>query len=211
VIADDVRDVTTRAYDEIVDDFVRRNADVPGDFAGFRASFAADVRAGGRVADLGCGPGRDAAHFRTVGLEVVAVDASRQMTLRTHGLGVPVVQADMRFAPLQDESLDGIWSAASLLHVPRVDVPRTLRAWWKYLRPEGTLGLSTSLGDSEGWEVCPYDPAQPTGATLRRWFVHHNDETLLGLLDAAGFEIGSAHERVTHRRWLQVLAHRRDR
>jgi SAM-dependent methyltransferase len=211
VTADDVRDATTRAYDEIVDDFARRNADVSVDFAEFRASFVADVRDGGRVADLGCGPGRDAAHFLAVGLDVVAVDASRHMTLRARGVGVPAVQADMRTAPLRCESLDGIWSAASLLHVPRVDVPRTLRSWWSYLRSAGILGLATSLGEGEGWEPCPYDPSPPTGTTLRRWFVHHNDKTLLDVLDTAGFDIISAREQVTHRRWFQVLARRRDR
>ena len=115
---DDVRDPTTRAYDRIVDDFVRRNAVVPAEFAEFRASFVATVREGGRVADLGCGPGRDAAHFLTTGFEVVAIDASRQMTLRAHSAGMPVARADIRFVPMRDESLDGIWSAASLLHVP---------------------------------------------------------------------------------------------
>jgi SAM-dependent methyltransferase len=211
VTADDVRASTANAYDHIVDDFARRNAEVPLDVAEHRASFIAEVRQGGRVADFGCGPGRDAAHFLTVGLDVVAVDASREMTLRTRRAGVPVARADMRFVPLRHGSLDGIWSAASLLHVPRIDVPRTLRAWWGCLRPSGVLGLATSLGDHEGWEACPYEAStQPTSAPLRRWFVHHDRDALLDLLDAAGFEVVSDRERVSHRRWLQVLARRRD-
>ena len=164
------------------------------------------MRRGGRVADLGCGPGRDAAHFPAAGLDVVGIDASRQMARRAGQNGVPVAQADIRRVPLRPEHLDGVWSAASLLHVPRGDVARTLRSWWQLLRSEGVLGLSTSLGDGEGWEACPYDPAtQPTGAPLRRWFVHHDPGALLGMLDVAGFDVVAARERVSHRRWLQVL------
>ena len=207
--ADDVR-ATANAYDHIVDDFVRRNTAVPVDFAEFRGSFVAEVRPRGRVADLGCGPGRDAVHFRAARLDVVALDASQQMALRAHRVGAAVARADMRCLPLRRASPDGIWSAASLLHVPRADVARTLRAWWECLRSTGVLGLSTSLGDGEGWEACPYDPTGPTSASLRRWFVHHHDETLLGVLDTAGFEVASARERVGHRRWFQVIARRRD-
>ena len=99
----------------------------------------------------------------------------RQMVLRAHDVGVPVAQGDIRMIPVRPASLDGIWSAASLLHVPRAEVPRTLDAWRSCLRAAGVLGLSTSLGDDEGWEVCPYDPlTQPSGAPLRRWFVHHD-------------------------------------
>jgi SAM-dependent methyltransferase len=214
--ADEVRIATASAYDHIVDDFVRRNDTVPADFAEFRATFVAAVRSAGgdgsRVVDLGCGPGRDAVHFLENALEVAGVDASRQMAMHARGDGVPVVQADLRFVPLRSESLDGIWSAASLLHVPRPEVPATLRGWSQLLRPTGVLGLSTSLGDDEGWETCPYDPStQPADTQLRRWFVHHDDGALLELLDAAGFEVMSARERVSHRRWLQVLARVRGR
>ena len=128
--ADDVRASTAAAYDQIVDDFVRRNSEVPADFAEFRASFVAEVRRRGRVADLGCGPGRDAAHFLAAGLEVVGVDASRQMALTARRNGVPVAQGDIRCVPLRPGRLDGVWSAASLLHVPRRDVAHTLRSWW---------------------------------------------------------------------------------
>ena len=209
--ADDVRASTTQAYDEIVDDYLRRNRDVHAEYAEFRSSFVAEVRDGGRVADLGCGPGRDAASFLAAGLEVVAVDASREMARRARDTGVAVAQGDLRSVPLRLDSLDGIWSAASLLHVPRAEVPQTLHGWWRCLKAGGLLGLSTSLGDDEGWEACPYEPStQPTMVPLRRWFVHHDEATLLALLDGAGFAVVATREHVSHRRWIQVIAQRRD-
>lgn len=211
VTGDDVRKRTAHAYDEVVDDYVRRTTDVPADFARFRAEFADAVPEGGRVADLGCGPGRDAAVFRAAGLRAVGVDASRRMTRRALAHGVAVARADIRLAPLRPGSLDGIWSAASLLHVPRGDVPATLHTWWRCLRPGGVLGLSTSVGDDEGWEPWPEDPATRTPTTgLRRWFVHHRPDELVGLLTDAGFVVHLTRERESHRRWLQVLAGRSD-
>jgi len=206
---DDVRRATAHAYDLIVDEFVRRTDVVNDDLAEFRSAFVAAVGADARVADVGCGPGRDATHFQQHGLRVVGFDASTAMVRRARERGVDAVQADMRALPLGLRVLDGIWSVASLLHVPRVDVPATLAMWRTCLGPAGVLGLGTSLGSDEGWEACPYDPtSQHTRDTVRRWFVHHDETTLLTVVTEAGFDVMSSRIRESNRRWLQVLARR---
>jgi SAM-dependent methyltransferase len=219
----DVRTVTTRAYDEIIEDYVRRTTDLPRDFVRFRSRFVARVRPGGRVADVGCGPGRDALVFREAGLQVVAVDASPRMAAWTRAADTAVALADMRHLPSRHGSLDAIWSAAALLHVPRADVPDTLREWRRCLAADGVLGLSTAVGEHEGWEPVKDRRAAPPAqeparnsaeesalpGSLQRWFVYHRPDALLALLDAAGFEVVSTAERETHRRWLQVIARTR--
>lgn len=206
---EDVRIPTAAAYDEIVEDFVRRTSAVPDDLLELRDRFAGMLPDGGRVVDLGCGPGRDLAALTAAGLWAVGLDASVEMTRRVKAASIPVARADMRALPLRAASVDGIWSMASLLHVPRPAVAPALRGWHEVLRPNGVLGLSTSVGEGEGWEDCPYDPAAPRSPTsLRRWFVHHTADGLRTLLDDAGFEIELARERVTNRHWFQVLARR---
>ena len=155
---DDVRVATAAAYDRIVDEFVRRNTEINDDLFDFRQDFMQVVGEGGLVVDVGCGPGRDSRHFRTHGLRSAGLDASAGMARRALSEGVPVVIADMRTMPVRFGALDGIWSAASLFHVPRAEVPEMLVAWKTLLRSGGVLGLSTSLGEDEGWERCPYDP-----------------------------------------------------
>ncbi|MBN2622568.1 MAG: class I SAM-dependent methyltransferase [Acidimicrobiales bacterium] len=221
VASADARATTARAYDDIVDDYVRRTTDLPDDFVRFRSRFVARVRRGGRVADIGCGPGRDAAVFAAAGLRVAALDASQGMAARTHRAGTPVALADMRHPPFRDGAVDGIWSAAALLHVPRAEVPATVRGWRRCLAADGVLGLSTAIGDHEGWEpvndrrATPpaqepvHDRAEAPPGALRRWFVYHRPDALLALLDEAGFEVISSAERATHRRWLQVIARAR--
>jgi len=205
---------TAATYDRIAADYQRRNADPPAQLTEFRSEFVAAVAAvgaGGVVADLGCGPGRDAVHFAAAGLSVVGVDASRQMAALAHQAGVRVVVADIRYVPLVSGCLDGIWSSASLLHIPREDVPSTLTGWAGCLRPGGVLGLSTSLGSGEGWDDEWPPRLEPAGVRsgddgLRRWFVDHHREPLLCALAEVGFHITTVETSVSHRTWLKVLA-----
>lgn len=202
---------TAATYDRIAADYQRLNADPPAQLTDLRSAFTSAVGAGGRVADLGCGPGRDAAHFTTAGLSVIGVDASPQMAALTRVAGVAVVVADIRAVPLAPGCLDGIWSAASLLHIPSEDVDSTLAGWAGCLRPGGVLGLSTSLGSGAGWDdgwPPRTDPGSATRAAegLRRWFVHHRREPLLRAISEAGFRVTTVETSVSHRTWLTVLA-----
>ena len=206
---DDVRIATAHTYDEIVGDFALRNQDISADLAEFRARFTSAIGRSGRVLDVGCGPGRDSVHFLSLGLRVVAVDASSGMARRAQADGVAVVLADMRAVPVRGGCIDGIWSAASLLHIPYSDVSQALRTWSLLLRPLGVLGLSTSIGGGEGWEAWrPHPEAQGDLPCLRRWFVHHDKDDLLAIIESQGFEVLDSRERVSSRRWLQVLARR---
>lgn len=164
-------------------------------------------RADARVADLGCGPGREAAELRAAGLAAVGVDRSTSMLRLAAAAGVPSVRGDLRRPPLRD--LDGIWSSAALLHVPRDETITTLTAWRACVRTGGRLALSTSVGDDEGWEVVPYGPGhgQRTPAVpLERWFVHREEAEVLADLAAASWSVQHVEHRESHRRWLCTLA-----
>ena len=195
---------TRATYDRVAEDYDRRTSGPEPEFVAFRSAFAADVD--GTVADLGCGPGRDVAALRDGGVRAVGVDLSTGMLQRAARAGLPVARGDLRSPPIRTGSLGAIWSSAALLHVPRPDVPRTLAAWHALLRPGGHLGLSTSLGGDEGWELVPYTGPGPTGGELHRWFVHHDEADLLGLLATAGFTVRSHVQRVSHRHWTMIRA-----
>ncbi|MDT7570905.1 MAG: hypothetical protein QOE05_1079 [Actinomycetota bacterium] len=203
-MTEDPVEQTRATYDRVAADYDRRTSGPEPEFVAFRSAFAADVD--GTVADLGCGPGRDVAALREAGVTAVGVDLSTGMLARAAGAGLPVVRGDIRRPPLRPQSLGAIWSSAALLHVPRTDVPSTLAAWHGLLRPGGHLGLSTSLGGDEGWELAPYAGKGPEGGELHRWFVHHDETELLGMLTAAGFAVRSHVQRISHRHWLMVRA-----
>jgi SAM-dependent methyltransferase len=198
---------TIASYEVVAGDYEARSAHPAPAYLELRQRFAALLPAASRIVDLGCGPGHDAAAHAAAGHDVVGLDLTTAMLRIARSRGVAVVRGDLRVPPIASGSVDGLWSSASLLHVPRHHVPGALTAWRALLREGGVLGLSTSLGDSEAWEDVPYataagSPSRP----LRRWFVHHDRDQLLAALRAAGFTVVTVGERQTHRRWLTVLA-----
>ena len=161
---------------------------------------AALLPPGARVADVGCGPGHHTELLRGRGLRVAGFDLSLQML---SARGVPeVVQADMRALPLASSSLDAVWSAAAMLHVPRPDVPGALAEFSRVLRPGGHLVLIVAEGEGEGWEEVPYQP------DARRWYVYHRLEDLSGLLETAGLTVLATARRPGNRDWLHLYARR---
>jgi ubiquinone/menaquinone biosynthesis C-methylase UbiE len=190
--------VTRSTYDQIAAHFNAVTGGGNDYLYGSVREFAAALPSGARVADVGCGPGRDTGLLRAAGLRVVGLDYSMGM-LREGGLR-GVVQADMRALPLRDAAVEGLWCQAALLHIPSAELPGVLGEFARVVRPDGLLHLAVSEGDGEGFE----DHAYRQG--LRRWFTHHREAPLTGALAAAGFHVTAADRRTVNRHWLYLRA-----
>ncbi|WP_255149014.1 class I SAM-dependent methyltransferase [Halorarius halobius] len=137
-----------------------------------------------RVLDAGCGPGRDAAHLRDAGARVVGLDvAAAQLHLgREEAPGARFAQGDLRALPLATDSVDGVWAAASLLHVPREDVDAALSELHRVTRPGGALFASLKPGDGD-------ELTHGYGTDEGRYFVFHDPETFADRVRDAGFAV----------------------
>lgn len=145
--------------------------------------FAAMLRPGDLVLDVGCGPGFDAPLLRARGLRVVGVDLSQAMMRSGKGdFQQTLVRADMRRLPFS-RAAAGLWVNASLLHLPRMDVPASLRGFGAVLRVNGILFLTLKEGAGERWISDPYGGGHPRRFTF--WHADAIDATLAG----AGFRI----------------------
>ena len=84
------------------------------------ALFAELVPSGGRVADLGCGPGRVTAHLSGLGVEVFGVDLSPGMVgeARRRHPGLRFDVGSMTALELPDGALTGIVAWYSVIHTP---------------------------------------------------------------------------------------------
>jgi SAM-dependent methyltransferase len=170
-------------------------------FTRVEESFAAALPPRALVADMGCGPGLDAAHLAGLGHRVVGVDLSAGMLdVARERLAGHLVQADLRRIPIGDGRLDGIWSVASLLHVPERDTAAVLGEFRRTLRATGTLALVTALGQGEQLEPVPYAPEES------RWFVYRDPARLAAQLTAAGFVVRHQDQVQGSRLWFTLLA-----
>lgn len=139
--------VTDNYYDVNGQSFFNRSVGL--DVTPLHEAFLAYIPAGGRILDAGCGSGRDTKVFAERGYQVTAFDASETMArLASEFTGLPVAQ--MRFEDVAYESeFDGIWTAATLLHVPRKNLDEAFSRLLKALKVGGHWYMSFKKGQGE--------------------------------------------------------------
>ncbi len=168
---------------------------VPGDaeperFAERRELLLAEVAAGDRVLDLGCGDGAFAAALTGAGAVVTAVDVSgeavRRARRRAPGAQVELV-AEGGELPFAEDAFDLVWCGETLEHV--ADVAGLLAEVRRVLRWGGTLLVTTPnvprLGVAvEALRGRPLEERLDPRADHLRFFTAR---TLAGVLRDAGF------------------------
>jgi len=134
-------------YDRNGSDYINRTQDVG--LQHLYQRFLAYLPDGGRILDAGCGSGRDSLAFQSMGYRVTAMDASVEMV--RHASDLLGQQALLLRHQEVDfhEAFDGVWSMASLLHVPQAELPDVLERYRDALVPGGVLFASFKHGDGE--------------------------------------------------------------
>lgn len=181
--------VATRTfYDAIAEDYAALFRDslsvMPLDRA-LMAGFAELVGEGGRVADLGCGPGRVTAHLASLGLSVHGLDLSEGMLAiaRRENPGLRFEQGSMRNLDLPDGTLAGVVSWYSTIHTPQDELPAVYAEFRRVLAPGGHLLLAFQSGDE------PRRHDRPWGHPVTLDFRRMRPERVVALLEAAGFTL----------------------
>ncbi|MEU5522456.1 methyltransferase domain-containing protein [Streptomyces sp. NPDC047860] len=181
--------VATRTfYDAIAEDYAALFHDAlaatPLDRAQL-AGFAELVGSGGRVADLGCGPGRVTARLASLGLSVFGLDLSEAMLAiaRRENPGLRFEQGSMQQLDLPDGALDGVVSYYSTIHTPQHELPPIYAEFRRVLAPGGHLLLAFQCGDE------PRRHDRPFGRPVSLDFRRLQPERIAALLEEAGFRI----------------------
>ena len=120
--------------------------------------------------DFGCGPGRDLAHFRSVGHEAIGLDGSvRFVEMARAATRCEVWHQDFLDLSLPTSRFHGVFANASLFHVPTQALPRVLGALRDSLMARGVLFSSNPRGaDTEGFSGGRYGAFH----TLETWRAH---------------------------------------
>lgn len=139
--------MTIQYYNENADSFFAGTVDV--DMSELHKRFTSYLPVGAMILDGGCGSGRDSLAFLQQGFTVEAFDASEAMVAKASALTALEVQLK-RFDQLDEiERYDGVWTCASLLHVPKAELLESMKALAHSLKQGGVWYLSFKYGDSE--------------------------------------------------------------
>ncbi len=136
------------------------------------------------ILDLGCGSGRDTAYFHEHGFAVLGVDLSQGMLDEARRLHPEILlrKMDMRQLDMNDESLEGVWARASLLHLPKTDVVVTLKEIFRILKPGGIFFVSVKEK-----EIAAATAKQIGGRY--RYYSYYDQAEFAELLTETGFDI----------------------
>jgi SAM-dependent methyltransferase len=139
---------TKRYYDEHAEAYARETCNA--DLERVWRLLAQRVARGSLILDLGCGPGRDLAHFRKAGFRVIGLDYSLNLLrIAVNVSGQRVVVGDLGMPPFATGTFDAVWAIASLLHVPRHHIGSVLPGIRRLLKPSGVFVASIREGTGE--------------------------------------------------------------
>ena len=178
-VLDDPVEMTRQAYERGAHLYAATGLK-PGTMEREMLLFAGYLPPGARVLDVGCGPGRDLVEMKAMGFEVTGVDNSKEL-LAMVPEGIDTVNADFRSIPLPDASCEGVWACASLMHLPRPEMPKALAEVRRLLRVGGHFLISIKEGVGEAMVA--------DKGMEGRFFTYYTSEELDGLLGEAGFGI----------------------
>ncbi len=160
--------------------------------------FLSQIPKNSHILDAGCGSGRDTANFSALGYKVTAIDGSMEMCkLASEFSGQEVLH--MQFQDIDfNQTFDGIWASASLLHVPSDELDSVLTNLKNALKDDGILYASFKYGDYEGMRN-------------GRYFNDLVESTAVDLFKENGFEVIKTW--ITHdarkgrqdERWVNIL------
>lgn len=136
--------------------YARRYAEVvspqPSDSAAATLRRFADVLpSGGRILDIGSGPGWDADFLEKLGVRIHRTDVTAEFRNFQAERGHQVDALDVLTDEIA-ESYDGILMLAVLQHFERTEVDAVLRKLVNALKENGALLLSHPVGEDEFWE-----------------------------------------------------------
>ena len=165
---------TLAVYDAKIEDYLRLTQAPPSKSL---LAFIKAIPEGGRILDLGCGPGLAAAEMARHGFDVDALDGSAEMVAAaSKHPGVTARQATFDDLPSQ-ATYHGIYANFSLLHAKRADFKRHIQACHAALHPGGIFHLTMKLGTGEKRDA------------LGRFYTYYTAQELKDILTQAGFTL----------------------
>lgn len=170
----DARAATRRYYQDHAAAYAARSLDA--DLRPVWEPFEARLSPAALVVDLGCGAGRDLRRFAGQGFAPVGLDRSYPLCQIAREVGGrPVAAGDLTALPFRDAAFDGVWAAASVLHLDAADAALAFAEMYRVVRPGGTATVTLKEGSGADTDADG------------RWTLHYTEEGARSALAQAGF------------------------
>ncbi len=143
--------------------------------------------------------------MRRAGYRVIGLDRTAALLAfaRRRARALPLIRADLRCLPLRPGSIQGLWAAASLIHLPKAAVRDVMADLLDLVRPGGVLAATFAHGIRSR--------LVPGGWIPGRYFARWTKDELGRMLSAAGWRVIESRV-VTGQerkgRWINVIARR---
>ena len=181
---------TIATYDSVAQEYKKRY-ETYGDqnhMQSFLDKFISFLKKGAVVLDIGSGAGFDSKYLVDKGLKVTGIDLSDEM-LKVAREIVPeavFMKMDMGSLDFPQESFDGVWASASLVHVPRRDIKKVILEIKRVLKPQGIVYLSLKQGMGEKFVV---NKGKGNLEGARRFFSYYQKEEVVKLIEGNGYKL----------------------
>ncbi|MDQ5981341.1 MAG: hypothetical protein QG570_88 [Patescibacteria group bacterium] len=186
---------TVDTYNAIAAEWASAHSDVNfwgNELAIFRNHFFNN----GSVLEACVGGGRDIKYLDEFTRQYTGIDVSDGLLLvaQSNNPDADLVQVqDLRQLPFSDDTFDGFWSSATLLHVPKDRIQEVLESLHRVTKKDGIGFISIKEGIGGYME-------EVGTAGLRRLFEYYSYEEFAKILNACGYEIvGSTYRPLSDR------------
>lgn len=138
-----------------------------------------------KIIDIGCGSGRDAKIFTEKGVDVLGIDfCSNLIEIAKKNAPLAEFQVmDIETLDFPDASFDGVWAAASLLHIPKIVLPDVFKKIHAILKENGYFYLTLKKGAGEVLEK------DSRYGDFQKFWSYFEEDELKEFLEAAHFKI----------------------
>jgi len=193
-MAHDLTNAIRESYNRIADEYARR---IYRELEGkpfdreLLSRFADEVRGGGEVSDMGCGPGHVTRYLQSLGADVFGLDLSPGMVELAQRLNPDTrfQVGDMLALDLPDGGLTGIVAFYAIVNIAKESLPIVFREMFRVLQTGGLLLLAFHIGD----EIAHFDKLWERPVSLD--FFYFQPAEIRRLLEAAGFIVDRVLER----------------
>ena len=105
----------------------------------------------GKVLEIGSGGGRDAKELIRAGYEYTGTDISKGLleAAKKYNPGAKFLLKSVYDLDFPENSFDGFWACAVLLHIPKSRIDEALRQLHKVVKPNGVGFISVKQGVGE--------------------------------------------------------------